>query len=73
MIDFHINIYKYVFLLSINGSGKNCPNLIKDEREAVHSHMYKYQIRIKIADNGSAVVLGGKDNLLEASSQLSDN
>ena len=37
-------------LLNINESGKSCPNLSRDEREALHSLMNDDEIVIKPAD-----------------------
>ena len=60
-------------LININESGKNYPNLSKDEREALKSLMNDNEIITKAADKGSAVVIWSKhDYLLEASNQLSD-
>ena len=60
-------------LININESGKNYPNLFKDEREALKSLMNDNEIIIKPANIGSAVVIWSKhEYLLEASNQLSD-
>ena len=60
-------------LININESGKNYPNLFKDEREALKSLMNDNEIIIKPANIGSAVVIWSEhEYLLEASNQLSD-
>ena len=60
-------------LLNIDESGKSYPNLLRDEREVLHSLMNVDKILIKPADKGSAIVVWSKkDYLTEAVSQLKD-
>ena len=62
------------WLLSINKSGgKCCPNLKKDERDALHSLLSDEELIIKSVDKGSAVVVWSKhDYLLEVKSELNN-
>ena len=60
-------------ILKIDKSGKNYPNLTKDEREALETLMRDENIIIKPADKGSAVVVWDRiDYMKECDNHLND-